>query len=526
MRANMQVRRVLPLVKRVLLSTTLCVGQSAPAFATPSGSTVQSGDISISQESASSVTITQTSERGLIHWQDFSVGAGETIRFTQPNANSITANRVIGVNASELYGQIEANGQIILINPNGIVFGANSVIDAAGLVASTLAMNEEDFQNRADTVRFEIQPGQPGYILNAGTQLISDGGLAILLSPEIRHSGHIRARLGQVSLAATESATIDLFGDGLIEFAPEGAITSSTADALITQSGSIEAQGGLVTLSAQAASDVIVNSINLSGRIIANRVTEEDGIITLTGSHTVQLDDTAMLDASGLSHGESGGDIRIAGASVSQGGTLRANGATGGTITLTSTGLLNLGGQESATGTSSDVNSIGGTIRYSAGRILANSSHIANASGSATGGTIRMTADNLMAISGTYNASASLGTGGQIDMSAADMRLLSAQIDASGTSQGGLVRLGGAFQGGKTTDFSEDYIDDFLTRWGTVESLQSARKNHISSGSEILVSSDAGQGGTAVIWSEDQTTFLGSISATGQSGVAGSGGAV
>ena len=120
--------------------------------------------------------------------------------------------------------------------------------------------------------------------------------------------------------------------------------------------------------------------------------------------------------------------------------------------------------------------------------------------------------------SGDYDASSSNGGGGRIDITAEDLRLLGATFDARGKTQGGIVRVGGAFQGGKTPDITQDYYDSFVGRWPTLPSLRNAGRSFINDGTDIIISSDSGVGGTAVVWSDDRTTFLGSINATGSSG--------
>ena len=78
-------------------------------------------------------------------WDDFSIGTGHAVTFDQQNAQSISLNRVVGVNPSEIFGTLTANGQIFLINPNGVLFGQNATLDVGGLVAATLNISNTDF---------------------------------------------------------------------------------------------------------------------------------------------------------------------------------------------------------------------------------------------------------------------------------------------------------------------------------------------------------------------------------------------
>lgn len=100
-------------------------------------------------------------------------------------------------------------------------------------------------------------------------------------------------------------------------------------------------------------------------------------------------------------------------------------------------------------------------------------------------------------------------------MSGGSVRLLSATLDASGATLGGLVRIGGAFQGGKEEDIASDTWQRYIGRFGTPSELPNAQRTFINDSSSINVSSRVGAGGTAIVWSDAQTTFLGSITAKG-----------
>uniref|UniRef100_UPI00396A9875 beta strand repeat-containing protein n=1 Tax=Sinorhizobium medicae TaxID=110321 RepID=UPI00396A9875 len=103
-------------------------------------------------------------------------------------------------------------------------------------------------------------------------------------------------------------------------------------------------------------------------------------------------------------------------------------------------------------------------------------------------------------------------------MSAPDVRLLSAGLEARGRQQGGLVRVGGGFQGGKTADTKTVYYDSFVGRWGALAGLGASSSTFVNDATAIDVSAWQGAGGTAVVWSDDRTTFLGGIDARGTAG--------
>jgi filamentous hemagglutinin family protein len=92
-----------------------------PALAGPAGGTVVDGTAAISQ--AGNVTnINQSSNRAVINWQGFSIGAKETVNFNQPGTTAATLNRVIGNEASVISGALNANGQVFIVNSAGVLF--------------------------------------------------------------------------------------------------------------------------------------------------------------------------------------------------------------------------------------------------------------------------------------------------------------------------------------------------------------------------------------------------------------------
>ena len=105
----------------------------------------RSGSATIARPDAATTTVTQKSEKAIINWQSFSIGQDEITRFMQPDAKAIVLNRVTGVDPSKIMGNLTANGQVWLVNPNGIAFGKSATVDVAGLLATTIDI--------ADTVR-------------------------------------------------------------------------------------------------------------------------------------------------------------------------------------------------------------------------------------------------------------------------------------------------------------------------------------------------------------------------------------
>lgn len=233
----------------------------------PQGGTVTAGSASIGQ-SGSRMDIDQTSQRAIIEWTGFDIGSQAQVNFNQPNAASVALNRVIAGEASQIHGQLTANGQVWLINPNGVLFGQGSRVDVGGLVASTLDTLDSDFlAGKAEFHRGDAT----GNVVNQGEITARDGGLVALLAPEVRNEGVIAARLGNVVLAAGDRITLDAGADGFLKVA----VDPATIATLIENRHLIQADGGQVIMSAQAAdhllSSVVANTGTIQARTLENR---------------------------------------------------------------------------------------------------------------------------------------------------------------------------------------------------------------------------------------------------------------
>lgn len=289
------------------------------AYSNPSGGKVVAGNAVIQQETASKVSIRQASDKAVIDWQKYGIGAGEQVQYYQPSASSVTLNRVVGQDPSQILGRLTANGQVFLVNPNGIYFGKNAQIDVAGLIATTHNIRNDDLM--AGKYDFNI-PGQPGAaVINEGTIRIADTGIVAFVAPSVANHGVITARLGKVALAAANGFTLDFYGDELLTFLVNDAVARTAFDqagspltSFVENSGRIEAQGGYVLLTAKAAENAIHSVINQSGIIEATTVSTHKGEIILdAGKGSLQVSGT--LDASAPEGGD-GGFIETSGAKV------------------------------------------------------------------------------------------------------------------------------------------------------------------------------------------------------------------
>jgi filamentous hemagglutinin family protein len=116
------------------------------AWAGPEGGQVVGGAGSIDQAGTETI-IHQHTQRMALDWQSFDVKANERVQFIQPNSSAVALNRVLSNKGSEILGRIDANGQVFLVNPNGVFFGKDSQINVGGMLASGLSIDPTEFMN-------------------------------------------------------------------------------------------------------------------------------------------------------------------------------------------------------------------------------------------------------------------------------------------------------------------------------------------------------------------------------------------
>lgn len=284
------------LVRFIAVAAPLAFAASVQAQTLPTGGTVVAGSASVAT-SADTMTITQTSQNAVVNWNSFSIGAANTVAFVQPDASSVALNRVLGPDPSAILGTLTANGKVFLVNPNGIVFAKGANVNVGGLVASTLSLSDSDFM--AGNYAFS---GSGGSVLNEGA-IHADGGYVALLGAHVENNGTIRANLGTVALAAGEAITLDVAGDGLLNVA----IDKGAVGALVQNGGLLQADGGRVVMSAQAAGSLLRTAVNNTGIIEARTLENRNGTILLLGdmdSGTMNID--GVLDASAPDGGDGG----------------------------------------------------------------------------------------------------------------------------------------------------------------------------------------------------------------------------
>ncbi|TSA11863.1 MAG: filamentous hemagglutinin N-terminal domain-containing protein [Comamonadaceae bacterium] len=534
----------------------------------PTGAQVTAGSATVKQ-SGTYLDVNQTSNRAVINWNTFNVGAAAQVNYKQPSSSSATLNRVLDSNPSQILGKITANGQVYFVNPNGVYFGKSASVDVGALVASTHNIKDADFM--AGNMKFS-RDASAGSVVNEGDIRAALKGFVALLAPEVRNEGVIVAQLGTVALASGEAVSLQFDGEGRLH---NVTVEPSQIKALVENKGAVLAPGGLIILSARAVDrlqgGVVKNSgkleatgmqmrggkivldasdrIENSGSINANAAADASGIISPAGSISIsapEIVNSGSISASGIvvvppgvtvPSAVTGGSITLDAASnftQSAGARLDASGSAGGSIVVQAAQDIVLAGKLSATGVDSaassgnSVDAQGGSISLVASGNLTLSSALLDAFGASSGGRIHVEAGNsantrkptdppapedrrpTLALTGTttLRTGSSRGRGGKVTLAGEQIGLLDTTlIDATGATGGGTVLVGGDWQGKLTENFS------YATAQAVVMS-ETARID-VSAQKVPEGTQSAGAGGTAVLWSEAYTGFYGQIDAKG-----------
>ena len=313
----------------------LAYAQQAPPAVNqlPQGGVVTRGSANINTSTTPAgnalMTVNQASNRAVIDWASFNVGSQAKVQFNQPSSSAVVLNNILGNNASQIYGQISANGQVFLSNPNGVYFSPTAQVNVGGLVATTGKANADEFM--AGKASFN-RSASTGSIVNEGQLNAALGGYIALLAPEVRNQGVIVAQAGTVALASGEAITLNFNtgGTGLAGITT----TPQAIAALVENRSAVLAEGGQIILSAHALASLQGAVVKNSGQLSATSLSSQGGKIVLMGE-SIELTGTSQIQASGATGGGTvlvGGDWQGSGdtrqatkVSMAQGASIAAN---------------------------------------------------------------------------------------------------------------------------------------------------------------------------------------------------------
>ncbi len=240
--------------------------------------------------------VNQTTEKALYNWAEFNIDAGNTVNFNQPGKSSLALNRIFQGDPSRIFGALSANGQVYLINQNGIVFGRGSQVNVAGLLASSLDIDEEAVSGGilnpnlligskpafASATNAEGEPVAGNVIVEEGATLQADpagGGRIALFGRDVVNAGRIEAKSGQVILASGTKVYLQASRDpklrGLLVEVDGGGKSWN------------QLTGEIAT--AQGNTTLVGLAVNQDGRISATTSVRANGSIRLLARDTVSV---------------------------------------------------------------------------------------------------------------------------------------------------------------------------------------------------------------------------------------------
>ncbi|WP_338467644.1 YDG domain-containing protein [Novosphingobium sp. ZN18A2] len=277
---------------------------SPPVMPLPTGANVVSGQATVNQ-TGGTLTVDQASQNAIINWQSFNIGSDNTVIFNQPNITSVALNRVLGSDPSAIFGHLNANGQVFLVNPNGVYFAPGAQIDVGGIVASTLDITDQDFLSG----KYHFAGHSTAGVRNDGSIRAANGGYVAFIGKSVSNNGSIATPEGTTALGAGGSVDLTLANNSLLTFK----VSSSALNTLAQNGGVIAANGGTVILSAQAKDALLQTVVNNTGQIQAQTVASHNGTIELLGGDSGTVQVAGTLDAT-APNGGNGGFIETSGA--------------------------------------------------------------------------------------------------------------------------------------------------------------------------------------------------------------------
>ncbi|MJE82172.1 hypothetical protein DLN99_23270, partial [Salmonella enterica] len=289
----------------------------------PTGGLVVAGQGSIST-SGNQMTIHQKTQGMVTNWNSFDIGKNHTVQFVQPDSSAMALNRVTGGRESQILGTLNANGQVVLVNPAGVMFGQGAKVNTAGLVASTKNIRTEDFMAGRLTFSGGSQPG--AQVVNQGSLTTTKGGYIVLAADRVKNSGSITTPSGKAVLASAEKVTLQLDNGGLTSVSVNG----SVVNALVENSGLVSAKDGRVYLTARGKEMLLNTVVNNSGTVEAQGLSARGGEIVLDGGDSGVVRQAGALLAD--SAAGRGGKVTVQGKNIHLAADSRtsATGKTGG----------------------------------------------------------------------------------------------------------------------------------------------------------------------------------------------------
>ena len=408
---------------------TFASAQEIKPSTLPTAGIVKSGSANITQNN-NTMNINQSSGNAIISWNTFNIGSNATVNFNQPSSSSNTLNRVRTNDATRIYGNLNANGNIFFINPNGVLFGNGARVNVEGLVATTMNLANNDFNQQ--NYNFNSLTNSTSSVINYGK---INSNYVALISTNVKNKGDINTK-SDLALVSGDNAKLAISSDGKLSIK----ITESTLQNLIENEGSLKSENGQVLIKSSAAKSLVEATIKSSSqkkkliskngviKLVSNTGTIEGKNIKIDAGKNGRVINSGNLDVS--SDNSKAGKIEITGKEISihSGSNVLAKGAKGGGEILIGGDWQGKGSMQQATYTTVEKDTL----------IDASSTKTGD------GGKIVIWSDikdknSVTKVDGTLKAKSVDGTGGKIETSGAALNTDGIKVDASSQKgKGGL----------------------------------------------------------------------------------------
>ena len=250
------------------------------------------------------VTIAQNRSRAILEWNSFHVGRNTDVTFVQGSSDAVL-NKVLGdARPSQIQGSIQANGTVMIVNQNGVVFTGTSQVNVRNLAAAAANITDAQFEsglygaNNVET--FKAAAGK--VLVEAGARIATrplgqlssteSGGYVLLVGKEVENAGAIHTPRGQALLAAGDSFVISKGQgtDGNQSSTTRGNEVTATGSGLARNTGLIQSPEGDITLTA--------NGVEQAGVLLSSTSVNHRGTIHLS---TAGAQGRVSLAAGGVS---------------------------------------------------------------------------------------------------------------------------------------------------------------------------------------------------------------------------------
>ncbi|CAM8634711.1 Filamentous haemagglutinin, N-terminal [Candidatus Methylacidiphilaceae bacterium] len=387
-----QIVLVLALVRIALVPSAL--------YANPAGEQVVGGLAGFNRPDAATLIVNQNTDRAVINWNSFSIANGELTKFVQPNSSSAVLNRVVTANPSAIYGTLQANGNVYLINPGGVLVGAGGVVNTASFVASTHDVNTEEFMKGG---QLNFQGNSDASVVNQGNITAREGDV-FLIAKEVKNEGQLMAKDGTVGMVSGTEVSLQAVGQGNYK------VRLMAAEKPMMENGKQKTEG-----SAEIVNEGVIQAAN--------------AVLEAKGSYLpMAIKNTGVIEATGSRQNGDGSVSLI-----------------GGEGDLLNTGVVaalqrSLDGQKET----------GGSIMMTAKNVTSDLGSVITASGRDGAGSVKLQAAETTILRGEISVvgASESAKGGKVQLLGEKVGMFeSAKVDASGGAGGGEVLAGGDYLG-------------------------------------------------------------------------------